>query len=68
MARNKTPQTQAKRRREFDKQRQREEKITKRNERNEAKREAKKSGAALPMLPVMDPRLEFFAPITPEEP
>ncbi len=67
MARNRTPQTQEKRRREHDKQRERQEKIAKRNERNAAKREAKKSGVALPPLPVLDPRLEFFPPPAPEK-
>ena len=56
MARNRTPQTQEKRRREHDKQRTRQDKIAKRNERNAAKREAKKLGIALPPTPVVDPR------------
>jgi len=63
MARNRTPQTQEKRRREFDKQRQRQEKITKRNERNQAKREEKKSGEPPKPVEVLDPRLEFFTPL-----
>jgi hypothetical protein len=67
MARNRTPQTQEKRRREFDKQRERQEKIAKRNARNAAKREAKKSGIPLPPPQVLDPRLEFFPPPTPEK-
>jgi hypothetical protein len=67
MARNRTPQTQEKRRREFDKQQRRQEKIAKRNERNLARREAKKSGTVPPALPVLDPRLEFFLPLDPEK-
>ncbi len=56
MARNRTPETHEKRRREHDKQTQRLEKIAKRNERNAAKREAKKAGVAVLSLPVLDPR------------
>jgi hypothetical protein len=67
MARNRTPQTQEKRRREHDKQRLRQEKLTKRNEKNAAKREAKKSGIPTPPPTVGDPRLEFFEPIGPEK-
>jgi hypothetical protein len=56
MARNRSPQTQEKRRREQDKQRQRQEKMLQRNERNAAKREAKKSGIVLEPTPIADPR------------
>lgn len=67
MARNRTPQTQEKRRREYDKLRRQQEKITKRNERNAAKRAAKEAGVAPPPLPTIDPRLEFFPPPAPEK-
>lgn len=67
MARNKTPQTQEKRRREHDKQRVRQEKMIKRNERNAAKREAKKFGITLPPTPVADPRAPDEIPPPPPQ-
>jgi hypothetical protein len=56
VARNRTPQTQEKRRREHDKQRERQEKIAKRLERNAAKREAKKANPDGPpaLFPALD--------------
>jgi hypothetical protein len=63
MGRNRTPQTQEKRRREHDKQRER-----KRNEKNAAKREAKKSGVPLPPTPVADPRNPDEIPPLPPTP
>jgi hypothetical protein len=51
MARNRTPQTQKKRRREIDKQLERQEKIVKRRERSAAKREAKRVGPTDPAAP-----------------
>jgi hypothetical protein len=68
MARNKTPQTQEKRRREHDKQRIRQEKAIKRNERNAAKRDAKKAGIVLPPAPVADPRAPHEIPPPPPKP
>ena len=63
MARNRTPQTQEKRRREHEKQLRQQEKIAKRNERSVAKKEAKESGQAPPPAPVLDPKVEFFLPL-----
>lgn len=57
MARNRSPQTQEKRRREHDKQRERLEKIAKRHERNAAKREAK--GATPQEKPGMFPAVDM---------
>ena len=68
MGRNRTPQTQEKRRREHDKQRERQEKFAKRNEKNAAKREAKKSGVPLPPTPVADPRNPDEIPPPPPTP
>ena len=68
MARNKTPQTQEKRRREHDKQRIRQEKMIQRNERNAAKREAKKAGIVLPPTQYADPRAPHEIPPPPPVP
>jgi hypothetical protein len=62
MGRNRTPQTQEKRRREHDKQKQRQEKIATRNARSASKKEAKQSGVPLPPPEVLDPKTEFFSP------
>jgi len=67
MARNRTPQTQEKRRREHEKQLRQQEKIAKRDERSAAKREAKEAGVPPPPAPVLDPRLEFFPTPTPDK-
>jgi hypothetical protein len=72
MARNRTPQTQEKRRREHDKQRERQEKFAKRLERNAAKREAKDAPAVPPPAPMsaaeIEAQREAQLPPTPTKP